>query len=150
MSDTQTQKIHPRPLSPHLQVYRLPITALLSIAHRMSGIVLTMGAVLVTAWLVAAAMGEEQFNFFMNMAKTPIGLIILFGWSLAMFYHMCSGIRHLMMDVGFWIKESSIKKGVTFVILGTIALTASTWYCAFNYKMDQPQPMAEEGMIDEQ
>ncbi|MEM6782027.1 MAG: succinate dehydrogenase, cytochrome b556 subunit [Pseudomonadota bacterium] len=146
MSDTSNTKIHQRPLSPHLQVYRLPITAILSICHRASGIVLALGAVLVTAWLVAAAMGEEQFNFFMNIAKTPIGIFILFGWSAALFYHMCSGIRHLMMDVGFWIKERSIGEGVAFVVIGAILLTGGTWYYAASHIM---APTAEQEAANE-
>lgn len=149
MSETQEQKTYPRPLSPHLQVYRLPIMALLSISHRASGMVLTLGAILVTAILVSAAMGEEYFNIFMDFAKTPLGTVILFGWSLALFYHLCSGTRHLMMDIGFWIKERSIGEGVAFVILGTILLTASVWYYAYEYKMDKAQPVAEEAS-DEQ
>lgn len=144
MSETETQKTHSRPLSPHLQVYRLPVPALLSISHRASGMVLTLGAILLTAILVSAATGEEQFNIFMNFAKTPLGIIILFGWSAALFYHLCSGIRHLMMDIGFWIKERSIGEGIAFVIVGTILLTASTWYYAYAYKMSAEQAVTQE------
>lgn len=129
---TDTPKVQ-RPLSPHLQVYRLPVTALASISHRGSAVLLSLGLFLVTAWLVAAATSEQAFNLFMGYASHPLGLLLLFGWSAALFYHMCSGTRHLLMDVGFLLKENTINKGVAGVVLGAAILTFGTWYCAYEY-----------------
>jgi succinate dehydrogenase / fumarate reductase cytochrome b subunit len=93
-------KLVRRPLSPHVQVYRWPISMALSILHRVSGVALGFGTLLLTWWLVAAATSEAAFAIAQWFVISPIGLILLFGWTLAMFFHMFSGIRHLVWDAG--------------------------------------------------
>src|SRR5690348_15437891 len=85
-----------RPLSPHLQVYRLPLTAVMSITHRITGVGLSLGLIVVTVWLVAAAYGPEAYDAFAGFMVSWLGLLILLGFSLALFFHLCNGIRHLL------------------------------------------------------
>lgn len=116
-----------RPLSPHLQVYRLPMTAKMSIMHRMTGVILMGGMVLIAAWLVAAAMGEESYNTLMGWVRHPLGVIVLFGWSLAFYYHLCNGIRHLIWDTGHLFKLRDANLAGWIVLVATAALQWATW-----------------------
>ncbi len=90
-----------RPLSPHLQVYRLPLTALLSITHRLTGVGLALGAVGLVAWLAAAATGPAWFATVSAAMGSLVGRVVLFGFTWALFYHLSNGIRHLFWDAGF-------------------------------------------------
>ena len=119
----------PRPLSPHLQVYRLPMAALMSITHRITGAILSGGFLLIAAFLVCAASGAECFNMVMDFASSPFGIFILVGWSAALYYHTLNGIRHLVWDT----KPSTISMDKAtasgfFIIAATLLLTAATWY----------------------
>ncbi len=121
-----------RPLSPHLQVYRLPLLAILSILHRMTGAVLSIGGLMVAWWLVAAMLGEGPYNTAMNFIRSPLGIFMMFGWSLALYYHLFNGIRHLIWDTGrlFKIKQAYMSGYV--VLLLTVLATAATWYDIYN------------------
>lgn len=94
---------HPRirPLSPHLQIYRWPITMAASITHRATGVANSLGTLVVAWWLIAIASGPRAYDTFSEVARSPLGLLVLFGfvWSLA--YHLCNGIRHLAWDAGY-------------------------------------------------
>src|SRR3954454_21204167 len=90
-----------RPLSPHLQVYRWPVTMLMSILHRVTGMALYAGTVLLAAWLLSAASGPAWFARALWLICTPIGLLILFGYTLALMHHMLGGIRHFVWDLGY-------------------------------------------------
>lgn len=132
-----------RPLSPHLQVYRLPMTALMSITHRITGAALTAGLLLISALFVAGALGESEFSFVMDLAMSPAGLIVLLAWSLALFYHLVNGVRHLIWDLGFgYEKHQAVASGWT-VILATLALTGATWHYAGVFKQEFYGPYAE-------
>jgi len=122
-----------RPLSPHLQVYRLPMTAVMSITHRMTGVALAGGCVLISAFLIAAAVSEEWFNMITDFAITPCGTAVLFAWSLALYYHMFNGIRHLIWDTVHLLDERSAVIAGWIVLLATAGLTAATWYFAAIY-----------------
>jgi succinate dehydrogenase / fumarate reductase cytochrome b subunit len=127
-SDTQTIKAgRPRPLSPHIQVYRWLITSTLSILHRLSGVALSFGLLLVVCWLITAAYHPENYDDFKDFLGSPLGTIMLGGWSLAMYYHLCNGIRHLFWDFGkgFELKNAT-RSGIT-VIVAAVVLTALTW-----------------------
>ena len=119
-----------RPLSPHLQVYRLPMTALMSISHRASGAVLVIGAIAFGLWLITAAFAPAYFDMVMGLANTHVGTVVMFGFSFALFYHMCNGIRHLFWDMGFLFKLKNATIANWVVLLSATALTAATWYCA--------------------
>ncbi len=125
MSDT-TKKVK-RPLSPHLQVYRLPLTALMSISHRATGAGLAIGTILVTAFLLAAAMGEAEYNFVMGLATSLPGKVILFLWSAALYFHMCNGIRHMFWDIGKNFNKAKAMRSNYYVLFGALALTVFTW-----------------------
>ena len=122
-----------RPLSPHLQVYRLPLTALMSITHRFTGIVLAVGSLLATAFLLAAASGEEAYNLVVGLAASVPGQILLFLWSAALYYHMCNGVRHLIFDTGRLISKKGAATSNVIVLMAAAALTLSTWFCALNF-----------------
>lgn len=116
-----------RPLSPHLQVYRLPMTALMSISHRITGFLLTAGTTIVAAWLIAAALGEGEYEYMMYLAQTTPGTLVLMGWSFALYYHMCNGIRHMFWDMGFLLTEQKARISGYLVICIAIAMTIITW-----------------------
>lgn len=121
-----------RPLSPHLQVYKLPLLANLSILHRMTGAALSIGGLMIAGWLVAAALGEEQYNIAMNFIRSPLGIFMMFGWSFCFYYHLFNGVRHLVWDTGrlFKLKEA-YTSGYAVLIL-TVLATAATWYDVYN------------------
>ncbi len=130
---TDTPKIHTRPLSPHLQVYRLPMTALMSISHRMTGVALSAGCVLITAFLIAAAVSEEAFTWVKDFSITLLGTLILFAWSFALYYHLCNGIRHLIWDTVHLLDEKKAIAAGWVVLLSAALLTAFTWKIASIY-----------------
>jgi succinate dehydrogenase / fumarate reductase cytochrome b subunit len=116
-----------RPLSPHLQVYRWQLTMTLSILHRMTGVALAVGAILLVWWLGAAADGPKPFTSFQSFLGSWIGLILLFGWSVALFYHLCNGIRHLVWDTGHGLDLKSVYAGGWAVVGATAVLTVIAW-----------------------
>lgn len=117
----------PRPLSPHLQIYRWQLTSVLSILHRMTGIALVVGAILLVSWFGAAADGSAPFAAFQGFLGSPIGLIVLFGCSVALFYHLCNGIRHLWWDTGHGLELKSVYASGWTVLVATAALTVIVW-----------------------
>ncbi len=92
-----------RPLSPHLQVYRPQLTSVLSISHRITGVVLSAGLVMVVVWLLSLAAGAEAYARFLVVAAHPLGLLALSIWTFSLFYHLLNGIRHLVWDAGWWL-----------------------------------------------
>lgn len=121
-----------RPLSPHLQIYRLPLTALTSIVHRITGVALAMGTLLLVWWLVAAASGAEYFAYVQDLLGSPIGYLALFGWSWALFYHLANGIRHLVWDAGYAFDVKCAELGGWLVIGASAGLTAVAWIIALS------------------
>ena len=89
-----------RPLSPHLQVWRWHITMAASILHRVTGVALYVGLLIVAGWAVALASGPEAYDDYMGLLGSPLGLLVLFGLTAAIFYHLANGIRHLVWDTG--------------------------------------------------
>lgn len=122
-----------RPLSPHLQVYRLPMTAKMSITHRMTGVILMAGTLLVAVVLIAAALGEAYYNDVMGWVRSDIGIVLLFGWSLALYYHLFNGIRHLFWDMGYLFELKNARAAGWVVLFATAGMTALTWYYAAGY-----------------
>ena len=118
-----------RPLSPHLQVYNLPMTARLSILHRISGALLVVGSVLIAAWFFTAAFSEDYYNMVMDLTLTAPGQFVLFGWSVVLYYHLCNGIRHLLWDIGFFLNKKGAAVTNWLVLLATLVLTGATWFC---------------------
>lgn len=130
MTDTPAAK-RQRPLSPHLQVYRLPLPALTSIAHRITGVGLTVGTLLLVWWLVAAAAGPDAYATASGFIASPIGLLLMFGWTAALWYHLLNGLRHLIWDGARMLTLEQSYSSAKLVIGGAIVATVVTWVVAF-------------------
>lgn len=116
-----------RPLSPHLQVYKFEWTMALSITHRITGVGLAVGTLLLTWWLVAAANGPEAFARAQKFIGSGLGLLLMFGWTWALFYHLANGIRHLVWDAGYSFELKSAEKGAYIVAGASLGLTVLAW-----------------------
>lgn len=116
-----------RPLSPHLQVYRPQITSVLSILHRMTGVALGFGMALLVVWLSAAAAGPGPFAMAQGVVASPLGLLVLLGFSFALFFHLCNGIRHLCWDFGMGFELPAATASGWTVVAATVTLTALLW-----------------------
>lgn len=117
----------PRPMSPHLQVYRPQITSGLSIFHRITGIGLAAGLPVFVLWLMALAKNEKAYDQFLTCAHSTVGTACLMGWSWAFAYHMCMGIRHLFWDMGLFLEIKDVyKTGYIALAISTI-ITIALW-----------------------
>jgi succinate dehydrogenase, cytochrome b556 subunit len=116
-----------RPLSPHLQIYRLPLLALMSITHRITGVGLVAGLVALAAWLGAAASGPEAFAAAQGFFGSPLGYLVLFGWTVALFFHLSHGIRHLLWDSGWGFELPQAYASAKVAIGATAVLTVVAW-----------------------
>jgi succinate dehydrogenase / fumarate reductase cytochrome b subunit len=119
-----------RPLSPHLQIYRLPLAAVISITHRITGIGLALGTLLLTYWVAAAASGPAAYDTAISFISSWFGNLILLGFSVALFFHLCNGIRHLVWDSGRAFDLKDTARGNLFVLGGTFVLTVGAWLWA--------------------
>ncbi len=125
----------PRPLSPHLSIWKWQIHAIVSIVHRITGNAMAMGAMLLFLWwLIAAATGPEAYQTFMGVAKGWFGFVIGIGFTWTFFQHMCSGIRHLVMDTGQGYELETARKSATSTIVASLLLTIATWGVIYIYK----------------
>ena len=120
-------KLVRRPLSPHVQVYRWPLSMALSITHRITGVGLGIGTLLMTGWLLAAATSESGFERFQYFLGSAVGIFLLFCWSLALVFHMLTGLRHLWMDTGRGYDEKAYEHSGMAVLVATGALTVMIW-----------------------
>ncbi len=118
---------HGRPLSPHLSVYRWPVTMAASISHRASGLVLAAGLVVFAWWLVALAGDAADYRAFANLAQSIPGRLALLAFSAAFFYHLANGIRHLVWDLGYGFELPTANASAWFVFVLTVVLTAGFW-----------------------
>jgi len=120
-----------RPLSPHLQVYRWQWTMALSILHRMTGVALAVGMLLLAWWLIAAAAGPEAYAGAQGFIGSWLGRLLLFGWTFALFYHLANGIRHLGWDAG-WGFELKIAEATAWIVVAAAAiLTLVAWIAGY-------------------
>ncbi len=116
-----------RPLSPNIQIYRPQLTSVLSIANRITGLVLSVGAVVLVVWLIAAATGPQAYALVQGAIASWIGQIGLFGCTFAFFLHLCGGIRHLVWDAGYGFSLRSIYASGWAVVGASVALTVAAW-----------------------
>ena len=121
----------PRPLSPHLTVYRWPATMLMSILHRVTGSALYVGTLLVAWWLIAAATSEASFATVDAVFGSWVGRLVLFGYSWALMHHMLSGVRHLVWDLGYGFKPTEREWLTRAALIGGILLTVLLWIAAY-------------------
>ncbi len=116
-----------RPLSPHLGVYRWQISNTLSIVHRLTGVMLSLGAVVFTVWLVALAGGPDAYLGVVGVLRSPLGVLALAGWTLCFFYHLCNGIRHLCWDAGLGFEIAQARASGKAVVAAAVVLTTAFW-----------------------
>ena len=118
---------HPRPLSPNIQHYRPQLTSVLSIANRMTGVLLSLCAIMLVIWLIAAATGPRAYAAVQSILASWPGQIILCGATFAFFLHLCGGIRHLVWDTVHGFELRSIYISGWVVVSASIALTVAAW-----------------------
>ena len=116
-----------RPISPHLTVYRFTLTMAMSIAHRITGVALYFGTLLLVWWLVAASTSPRNFDVINGFFGTWIGRLVLFGYTWALFHHMLGGIRHLIWDTGRGLGEHERNLFARLTIIGSVSLTILVW-----------------------
>ena len=121
----------PRPVAPHLQIWRWTLPLALSIIHRMTGAALYLGTALLVWWLVAASIGPDQFETAQAVFSSWLGLLILFGFSWALFQHLLGGLRHLMWDTGYGLDLPTVFASGWVVAVGAVALTVLLWIVGF-------------------
>jgi succinate dehydrogenase / fumarate reductase cytochrome b subunit len=109
-----------RPLSPHLQIYRPQLTSILSISHRAAGVALAVGTLLLVCWVISAASGPAALASLQSFLRSWFGMLLLFGWSVSLFYHLCNGIRHLFWDAGHGF-DIRTAYGTSIVVLAAAA-----------------------------
>lgn len=117
----------PRPRSPDIQIYKPQLTSVMSILHRMTGVLLSVGSVLLVAWMVAVADGGETYVLADRWLRSWVGIVLLLGWTFALFYHLCNGIRHLAWDLDFGFELRNIYLSGWIVVAASVILTAVTW-----------------------
>ena len=120
-------KLVERPLSPHLQVYKWPVSMFLSISHRATGIGLSVGALLMTWWLVAAASSDSAFATVQGFLGSWFGVFLLFCWAAALLLHLFQGIRHLVWDAGYGFDNRSYRVTGWGVLAATVVATLIVW-----------------------
>ncbi len=120
-----------RPLSPHLQVYRPQITSVLSISHRITGIGLMVGTLMLTCWLVSAAAGPAAHETLQVYMGSFLGRLFLFGWTFFLFYHLANGIRHLLWDAGWGFELKQVDLTGWTVVAAAALLTVASWVAAY-------------------
>lgn len=120
-----------RPLSPHLSVYRWPITMTLSILHRMTGVALSIGLLVLVAWLQAIASGAMPYATVAGWLDTIAGKVLLLGWSAAFFFHLANGVRHLFWDLGLGFELRQANASAWFVLVATLVMTAVYWLLVY-------------------
>ncbi len=120
----------PRPLSPHLSIFRPYINMVMSIVHRITGGANYFGSLLLAAWLIAAAAGDAEYNAVTSVMATPVGLIVLFGFTWSVMHHMLGGIRHFIWDTGSGFNLPVVRALSWGTLLASVTLTGAIWVAA--------------------
>ncbi|MCC6717170.1 MAG: succinate dehydrogenase, cytochrome b556 subunit [Acetobacteraceae bacterium] len=128
---TSDGKLVRRPLSPHLQIYKPQIVTVTSVVHRATGMALAAGTVLMVWWLAAAAASDAAYATATWFIGSWIGMLMLVGWTAALWYHFCNGIRHLAWDFGYGFELPTAHASGWAVVAGTVVLTVLTWILVF-------------------
>ena len=117
-----------RPLSPHLSIHKKVLTAVFSIFHRLTGIFLTFGSFLLVFWFLSILIGENFYNYFQIISSNFIFKVILFFWTLALFYHLFNGIRYLFWSFSLGMELKTVYLSGHIIALLTIIATIIVWY----------------------
>jgi succinate dehydrogenase / fumarate reductase cytochrome b subunit len=131
MADTPHSAPRMRPLSPHLGIYRWPVTMATSIVHRATGLALSAGTILLCWWLIAVASGPQAFNAFAGLTATPLGQLVLFGFVWSLCYHLLNGVRHLAWDLGYGFAVSTATRTGVVVIVSSAVLAVVVFALAY-------------------
>jgi succinate dehydrogenase / fumarate reductase, cytochrome b subunit len=118
---------HSRPTSPHLQIYKLPLTGLISISHRITGVLLSAGLLLVVALFCAISQGADSYVAMQGVFNVWFVKLIYWGFIYALFFHLCHGVRHLVWDVGEGFEPDNLNKYAKLELAAAFALTLATW-----------------------
>ena len=129
--DAASGKRRPRPLSPHLGIYKLTMTMAMSIAHRITGIGLYIGVLLLAWFLVAVSSDASAFATFTGFIRSIIGRIFLFGFTWALFHHMLGGIRHFLWDAGYGLDDPQREYLAQATLIGGFALSLIVWVIGY-------------------
>ena len=121
----------PRPLSPHLQVYKPQLTSILSILHRGTGIVLSIGSIFLVSWILVLTLGESAYQIYSQLVNNWFGKLVIFGFTFGLFYHLSNGIRHLFWDAGYGYDLKDAYISGFAVIISSISLTLITWLIVY-------------------
>ncbi len=124
--------MRPRPLSPHLQIYGWKITMAASITHRITGVGLAIGSLLLTCWLLALADGPESYLAVQGFLGSWIGRLMLLGFTWSLMYHLCNGIRHMFWDIGYGFEVATANRTAWAAFTGSIILTGIAWFLAYS------------------
>jgi succinate dehydrogenase / fumarate reductase cytochrome b subunit len=127
-----------RPLSPHIQIYRPQLTSVLSITHRLTGIALSAGSLLIATWLIAGAVGPACYMAVLGFMRSWIGLVLLFGLTFSIFFHLCNGIRHLFWDTARGFDLGTIYASGWAVVALSLVLTVGLWTIGFVFMGSNP------------
>jgi succinate dehydrogenase / fumarate reductase, cytochrome b subunit len=132
MAETPQRPVaHARPLSPHMTIYRWPVTMMTSITHRLTGTGLSVGVVVLAWWLVCISNGPEGWHSFHAIWDTPLGLLVLFGLTWSLIFHFLNGVRHLAWDLGYGFPKQVAERNSVIIfalsILGALAVFAAVW-----------------------
>jgi succinate dehydrogenase / fumarate reductase cytochrome b subunit len=118
-----------RPLSPHLSIYRPQINMVTSIVNRITGVAMSLAAVLIVWWLLAASTSSSYFDFVNGILTSWFGLLVLFGSLWALWFHLLGGLRHLIMDFGIGYDVKAVDIGGWAIVVGSLVLTAASIIC---------------------
>lgn len=127
---TETSGLPPRPLSPHLSIWRWHVTMFTSIAHRTTGVGLYLAALIAAGWAVSLASGPEVYGAYMALMGSVLGKLVLFAITVALFYHLANGIRHLVWDFGYGFKVRTADFSAVVVIAFAVAASIGLWIVA--------------------
>jgi succinate dehydrogenase / fumarate reductase cytochrome b subunit len=116
------------PLSPHISIYRWPITMTVSILHRITGVAMSAGLVMFAGWLSSVALGGRYYDNFVSLMASLPGCLLLVGWSFAFFLHLANGVRHLVWDFGHGFEKRQADASAWFVLLFAVALSCAFWW----------------------
>lgn len=127
---TEAPGLPPRPLSPHMQVWRWHVTMLTSILHRATGVGLYAGALILAGWAVALASGPDAYALYMGLLGSWLGRLVMFGLTTALFYHLANGVRHLVWDFGHGFEVKTANFTAVVVLAFALAASLAVWVLA--------------------
>jgi len=133
-SSPSAPKTRPRPLSPHLEIYRPTLTMAMSIVHRITGVGLYIGVLLLAWFLIALSSDATTFATFSSFIRSFIGQLLLLGFTWALFHHMLGGMRHALWDSGIGLDHPLRERLAQATLIGGIALTIITWIIGYTVR----------------